>query len=1190
MASDSMDVKETDNSGAVDIGLTDKKRPGKFQPFKKLFGKKKHKDHSLIIEEVQQKLSQSTEDVFSSVLSEDEETNNDLSNNMCTRAFSHESIFIPDGSTEDKLSGQAISQENISEKVKTLQQQLTQNIKFGQPTINSASKMEDTGYSDEIEELPDSPMETHQEVNLSYRYNKVSPVKPKNKRSFPAAGTIESINLDAIPLYVSRLDNSAARHKLSVKPKNQRASKKHSRITKEMQHMTLHGSENEINRIKVHADIEIRHHEDAGYSLVGEENHFMEKQRLILAEEKRKQEEHQRYLLVQEQRRKEEAEQQRRQEEERLRVFEEQKRKEEQIRREEEERHRQEEEEKQRLLELQKREAEEKLLREIEERKRLEQQRQQEIEEERKRLARQKQQEIEERRRQEEQRQLEILKLKQQEEQKRQKAEELRRRQELEEIRLRAVQQEQLEKARKYQEEEEKQRRLEEEEQRQREEERKILEAQKEQQMREELRWQEVDERQTMPRPFTFKVSSGEKIFQKVNLSPVTPMKELSVSLASKESKAPSESKTSHPLQSSSSVPHTAILVTGAQLCGSSVNLDHIKDTACKSLLGLADERKHVAFPTVENLPSRAKLKYKQETIDHQSFLNEWASIRSKIMKSAENGNIYDKDKSHSGRHSDDWTSKVSGDLRSNLRKTMSASAKFSITPAWQKFMDTNKPSDNIATVQRQEQESIQKESLSSDEVFINVAEPLIIGSVGSQQGTAQEDKSEKYTMAVDNSEGCKFAKDLPSFLVPSLPGIPHRGLTQSEPQITTDSHTSANHIRKMDRGEKAILNSEEKTSPFGIKLRRTNYSLRFHCDHHVENKKKKRYSAGDSFDGVPDPLVSLEQEIETNGFSKKQLALSSKTKSDASTDVIKDSSNSVFDDPNTIGVPFLSQSKNHSSALNNDMFFSKQFLHQKPVVAPKPPSSTPPSSPLSSAIKSSVVEMLAQRTANTEQLDVNRKKEDAANVLFQPLKFDQKEDEEMKERRSFLPAIHIPWREKSERKPDLLRREKPVLQSMHSLDGSRVVQKAEAAQPLWITLALQKQKGFREQQAARDERRHIREAKQVERLANSLATSITDSSSSASSRLSVLQKPVIAGEERKVDTIVSRVERREYLRKSNTLPNSVTDSVTLAPSVKEVSKRFSTPDATPVSTEPVWLALAKRKAKAWSDCPQIIK
>lgn len=59
---------------------------------------------------------------------------------------------------------------------------------------------------------------------------------------------------------------------------------------------------------------------------------------------------------------------------------------------------------------------------------------------------------------------------------------------------------------------------------------------------------------------------------------------------------------------------------------------------------------------------------------------------------------------------------------------------------------------------------------------------------------------------------------------------------------------------------------------------------------------------------------------------------------------------------------------------------------------------------------------------------------------------------------------------------------EKPILQSRHSLDGSRLVDKVETAQPLWITLAMQKQQGFYEQQETREERRQAREAKTAEK------------------------------------------------------------------------------------------------------------
>lgn len=72
---------------------------------------------------------------------------------------------------------------------------------------------------------------------------------------------------------------------------------------------------------------------------------------------------------------------------------------------------------------------------------------------------------------------------------------------------------------------------------------------------------------------------------------------------------------------------------------------------------------------------------------------------------------------------------------------------------------------------------------------------------------------------------------------------------------------------------------------------------------------------------------------------------------------------------------------------------------------------------------------------------------------------------------------------------------EKPSLQSRHSLDSSRVQEKDKETGPLWITLALQKQKGFREQQQSRDERRSQREAKVAEKQTrDSVCTRFTKS------------------------------------------------------------------------------------------------
>lgn len=103
---------------------TDKKKGGKFQPFKKLFGKRKKKDTSLS-QEASVRKSHSPRSVSNGTFSSDEETLDDnlrsFNYSMGTRAFSHDSIFIPDGGAESEQTVQAMSQDNILGKVKTLQ-------------------------------------------------------------------------------------------------------------------------------------------------------------------------------------------------------------------------------------------------------------------------------------------------------------------------------------------------------------------------------------------------------------------------------------------------------------------------------------------------------------------------------------------------------------------------------------------------------------------------------------------------------------------------------------------------------------------------------------------------------------------------------------------------------------------------------------------------------------------------------------------------------------------------------------------------------------------------------------------------------------------------------------------------------------------------------------------------------------
>ncbi|XP_069056964.1 capping protein-inhibiting regulator of actin dynamics isoform X1 [Pleurodeles waltl] len=730
----------------------------------------------------------------------------------------------------------------------------------------------------------------------------------------------------------------------------------------------------------------------------------------------------------------------------------------------------------------------------------------------------------------------------------------------------------------------------------------------------EELKWQEVDQRQTMPRPYTFQVSSGEKqiIFQKVNLSPVTPSKEPVHSSDTKETRKQSQSKGSHALQSSKSVPHTAILVTGAQLCGTAVNLNQIKDTACKSLLGLTDERKTVDYPPQESAPKGreqeakpSKTKFTSESMDSQAMLAEWASIRSRILRGADNGNVSEKDQKSHNRCSEDLTGKGKGDFHNNLRKTLSASAKFSITPAWQKFSETAKTNTNVEHTSpakqgddaKVENKAKQSESLNKEELDTPPPAPA--------ENIHEKDPGllEKTHKKADNAEGCKFAKDLPSFLVPSPPQSPRKEPLQPVAPASPEGQSNSS----VKHPEKAGQNGEVKASPFGIKLRRTNYSLRFHYDQQGDQKRKKRYSAGDSFDGVPAPLLKPDTERETRIAPRKQCTSPQKEYRDASTCVSNDSLSDVSGD---VGVPLLPPINSHNASFGNEKQVPTSLTPQKPSLSPKPASPTPPSSPLARATRLPTSETSGQGIKKTESDAKGQTGISNAGLVLPPLLTIKNEEEETKEKKSFFPSINIPWREKAEKKSELCRKgsealsalkcasdeeleDKPVLQSRHSLDGSRLPDKVETAQPLWITLALQKQKGFREQQATREERKQAREAKQAEKLAKENPIGVSNQSDSRSNDTSTQHKPAVL-DDQKMETVITRIERREQFKKSNTLPTSVTveiaDTIPSPPLVKDISKRFSTPDATPLTTEPAWLALAKRKAKAWSDCPQIIK
>lgn len=667
---------------------------------------------------------------------------------------------------------------------------------------------------------------------------------------------------------------------------------------------------------------------------------------------------------------------------------------------EEEQFHKQQEEERRAREEAERRrrDEEERRIREQEERRRREEEERMRREEEERRMREEeerRQQQEEERRKEEEERR------------KREEEEEARRRQELEAARKRKLKEEEERKEKERMRKEEEQRRL------------SLQEAEEEERKRkaEELRWKEMEERQ---RPFSFKVSSGEKqiLFQKVNLTPVTPTSgHQSGAVAEQRESARSsfsEGPDSPTLPTSPYVPHTAILVTGAQLCGTAVNLDQIKDSACKSLLGLGEDRSTQGTPPtkVKTSPDRKSGKTKSVSEassdqDGAAVLAEWASIRSKIFKGVEEGR-YDEHPDPSKNQPQPGAEEPPAFSHTNLRKTMSASAKFSITPAKKKFGDSYRNSEVFGPDDKEAGEE--------------VPPPESPSAASSAPTSKPPSRTSKTVRIVERgSDECMFAKDLPSFLVPSHgarpEGLQLKSRAQSETEVS-GRREDAEDGEDQDQDQDA----EDKPSPFGIKLRRTNYSLRFHGEQSTE-KRKKRYSAGDSFDGVPSPLTPMEPDGDASSVSSD--------KSTPTCTEIEGAVGKYLHTSSSPAAPHVKPGKPTSPVPHSEgeKVLSKPLLYRRSPGSPKPVGgvSTPPPSPLPKVAPGPGGDAVIQRTepSNQQQQQQTSRSEEPSAADRSPRsgRAQVQADEEPKEKRSFFPSINIPWREKADRKAELIRR-----------------------------------------------------------------------------------------------------------------------------------------------------------------------
>ncbi|XP_076839248.1 uncharacterized protein cracdlb isoform X2 [Brachyhypopomus gauderio] len=180
---------------------------------------------------------------------------------LSSRALSHDSIFLANQAQSSECE-RVLSQENVHSKIKALQLKLQQqNMRLGPPPLRIPTKrIEDSGTTSEDDGLPCSPPEIslqdaaahrtsyrfpdgekhlsslsltgtgseEEEQPLSRPLSPVSRLSPQAFISSPTDLTSSSSGVDfsSPAQYVPILDNSAARHRMSIKPRNQRASTK----------------------------------------------------------------------------------------------------------------------------------------------------------------------------------------------------------------------------------------------------------------------------------------------------------------------------------------------------------------------------------------------------------------------------------------------------------------------------------------------------------------------------------------------------------------------------------------------------------------------------------------------------------------------------------------------------------------------------------------------------------------------------------------------------------------------------------------------------------------------------------------------------------------------------------------------------------------------------------------------------
>ncbi|KAI5621290.1 proteoglycan 4 isoform X3, partial [Silurus asotus] len=141
-----------------------------------------------------------------------------------TRSLSHE--FLSEQHQSDSEPLRALSQENVHGKIQALQKKLqTQKMHLGPPPLVIAIKqMEDHQHPSKVLTLSENlPHRFHlKSSSQGVLPHSINPILPLFCTSPPSPG----VDFNTLPKFIPCLDNSAARHRMSIKPRNQRASTK----------------------------------------------------------------------------------------------------------------------------------------------------------------------------------------------------------------------------------------------------------------------------------------------------------------------------------------------------------------------------------------------------------------------------------------------------------------------------------------------------------------------------------------------------------------------------------------------------------------------------------------------------------------------------------------------------------------------------------------------------------------------------------------------------------------------------------------------------------------------------------------------------------------------------------------------------------------------------------------------------